>query len=242
MRTAFISDIHGNLEAFTAVCESIKQEYVERIIFLGDIVGYGANPNECIEQLQSLTNYVVAGNHDWAAAGRQSAHAFNSFATESLEWTRAELTRENKLFLMSLPLSLDMNELLGVHASPYMPDRWRYVMNAVDAEAAFETCRHRLCFIAHTHCPAIFARLKDGPVSTEFPVVVTMHPNGRYIINSGSVGQPRDGDPRASYGVYDARDNRYYLVRVDYDLRSAQRKIEQSGLPYYLAHRLSVGR
>jgi diadenosine tetraphosphatase ApaH/serine/threonine PP2A family protein phosphatase len=242
MKTAIISDVHGNLEAFTAVCESIKQEHVERIIFLGDIVGYGANPNECIEQLQSLTNYVVAGNHDWAAAGRQSAHGFNAFAAEALEWTRAELTRENTLFLMSLPLSLDMNELLGVHASPYMPDRWRYVFNAVDAEAVFGTFSHRLCFVAHTHCPVIFAKLDDAPVVRELPAMVTFHPYGRYIINCGSVGQPRDGDPRASYGMYDAPGNRYHLVRVEYDLLSVQKKIRRAGLPDYLAYRLSVGR
>ncbi|MBN2105842.1 MAG: metallophosphoesterase family protein [Deltaproteobacteria bacterium] len=242
MKTAFISDVHGNLEAFTSVCESIKQEHVDRIVFLGDIVGYGANPNECIELLQSLTNYAAAGNHDWAAAGRQSAHAFNAFAAEALEWTRATLTRENMLFLRSLPLSLDMREFLGVHASPSMPDRWRYVFNALDAEAVFGTFSHRLCFIAHTHCPVIFEKLVDAPVVPEFPAMAAFHPCGRYIINCGSVGQPRDGDPRASYGVYDTSDNRYHLVRVEYDLLSVQKKIRRAGLPDYLAYRLSVGR
>jgi diadenosine tetraphosphatase ApaH/serine/threonine PP2A family protein phosphatase len=242
MKTAFISDVHGNLEAFTAVCASIKNEDVDRIIFLGDIVGYGANPNECIEQLQALTGYAVAGNHDWAAAGRQPTGAFNAVAGDALEWTSAQLTHKNKLFLMSLPLILDVNELLCVHATPNMPETWIYVFNAVDAETVFETCSHRLCFIAHTHCPAIFTKLEGVPAMREVPAIATFHPHCRYIINCGSVGQPRDGDPRASYGVYDDEAKEYHLVRVAYDLWSAQRKVKRAGLPDFLAYRLSVGR
>jgi len=242
MKTAFLSDVHGNLEAFTAVCSSIKNEQVDRIIFLGDIVGYGANPNECIDQLQKLTNHVVAGNHDWAAAGMPSTHNFNSWAGAALAWTCAQLTQDNKLFLRALPLIRDMHELLCVHATPYMPDAWRYVFNALDAEAAFATFSHRLCFIAHTHCPAIFKKAEGAAVVQELPAVVTLHSYCRYIINCGSIGQPRDGDPRASYGVYDSSANRYYCIRIEYDLVSAQRKVRRAGLPDFLAHRLSVGR
>ncbi len=150
------------------------------IIFLGDIVGYGANPNECIEQLQTLTNHAVAGNHDWAAAGRQAADTFNAVAGDALAWTCAQLTRKNKLFLVSLPLILEVNELLGVHATPYMPETWRYVFNAVDAEAIFETFSHRLCFIAHTHCPAIFIKLEDSRYAG-IASRLSFHPYCRYI-------------------------------------------------------------
>jgi len=242
MKTAFISDVHGNLDAFTAVCESIKHEQVDRVIFLGDIVGYGANPNECIDQLQTLTQYVIAGNHDWAAAGRQTTDNFNTEAGYAIEWTSAQLTAENRLFLMSLPLTLKMNEFLCVHATPCMPDTWSYVFNSLDAVAVFETCTHRLCFIAHTHCPAIFVKLQDATVVSKPPKRVSFHSACRYIINCGSVGQPRDGDPRASYGVFDASSNRYYLVRVNYDHLSAQKKILLAGLPDFIAHRISVGR
>jgi diadenosine tetraphosphatase ApaH/serine/threonine PP2A family protein phosphatase len=242
MKTAFISDIHSNLEAFTAVCASIQQEHVDRIIFLGDIVGYGANPNECIEMLRSLTCNSVAGNHDWAAAGRQAKDAFNAVASDALEWTRSQLTRDNKKFLLSLPLIYDVGEFLAVHAVPDMPDMWRYVLNTRDADAVFETCSRRMCFIAHTHCPAIFTKSEDALVIRELPEAVMFYPRRRYLINCGSVGQPRDGDPRASYGVYDAPGNRYYLVRVEYNLESAQRKIRRAGLPDYLAYRLGIGR
>ncbi len=158
-----------------------RQEHVDRTIFLGDIVGYGANPNECIEQLQTLTNYAVAGNHDWAAAGKQAVDTFNAVAGDALAWTCAQLTRKNKLFLLSLPLILDVNELLCVHATPNMPETWRYVFNAMDAEAVFETLHHRLCFIAHTHCPAAFVKFEDEPVMRELPASLTIHPYCRYI-------------------------------------------------------------
>ena len=242
MKIAFISDVHGNLEAFTAVCASIKDEHVDRVVFLGDIVGYGANPNECIELLQNLTEHSVAGNHDWAAAGRQSPDTFNPAARDAIEWTSAQLTTENKALLMSLPLILEINQLLCVHATPHMPQKWRYVFNASDAELIFETFMQRICFVAHTHCPAIFVEHEDTTVVREISSQVTLHPRCRYIINCGSVGQPRDGDRRASYGVVDVSCSQYYLVRVDYDLASAQKKILRAGLSDFLAHRISVGR
>lgn len=242
MKIAFISDVHGNLEAFTAVCASIRYEQVDRVVFLGDIVGYGANPNECIELLQTLTGHSVAGNHDWAATGRQSTDSFNSVARDAIAWTCAQLSTVNKQFLMELPLTLEMNEFFCVHATPYMPGQWRYVYNALDAEDAFVTFKQRLCLIAHTHCPAIFVKRADTPVVRELSSQVTLHPGSRYIINCGSVGQPRDGDPRASYGIFDESCSQYYLVRVDYDVASVKKKILQAGLPDFLAHRISVGR
>jgi diadenosine tetraphosphatase ApaH/serine/threonine PP2A family protein phosphatase len=242
MKTAFISDVHGNIEAFSAVCESIMHAHVDRIIFLGDIVGYGANPNECIEQLQTLTPLAVAGNHDWAAAGRQTTESFNIEAADVIEWTCAQLTTENKLFLMALPLILEMDELLCVHATPFMPDMWRYVFNTLDAEFVFDTCTQRICCIAHTHRPAIFVKLEDKMVVSELPAGVNIQSSSRYLINCGSVGQPRDGDPRASYGIYDAASNRYELVRVQYDVAAAQKKIRSAGLPDIFAHRICIGR
>jgi predicted phosphodiesterase len=238
MKIAFIADVHGNLEAFTAVCASLKHEQVDRVIFLGDIVGYGANPNECIELLQTLTENSVAGNHDWAA----STDTFNSVARDAIAWTCAQLSTENKQFLMELRLTLEMNEFFCVHATPYMPEQWRYAYNACDAEDVFLTFMQRICFIAHTHCPAIFVKNADTPVGRELSSQITLHPCSRYIINCGSVGQPRDGDPRASYGILDDSCSQYYLVRVDYDVASVKKKILQAGLPDFLAHRISFGR
>jgi diadenosine tetraphosphatase ApaH/serine/threonine PP2A family protein phosphatase len=242
MKTAFISDVHGNIEAFTAVCESIKNAHVDRVIFLGDIVGYGANPNECIEQLQTFTQFAVAGNHDWAAAGKQTTDSFNIEAGDAIGWTCAQLTTENKLFLMSLPLILEMDELLCVHATPYIPDMWRYVFNPLDAEFVFDTCTQRVCCIAHTHRPAIFVKFENKMVVSELPAGVSLHSSCRYIINCGSVGQPRDGDPRACYGIYDTSSNRYDLVRVQYDVAAAQKKIRSAGLPDFFSHRIFIGR
>jgi len=241
MKIAFISDVHGNLEAFAAVCASIKDEHVDRVVFLGDIVGYGANPNECIELLRTITEHCVAGNHDWAAAGRQSTETFNPAARDAIEWTSAQLTAENKALLMSLPLSLEINQLLCVHATPFMPQKWRYVFNECDAELIFETFMQRICFVAHTHCPAIFIEHEDTTVMREISSQVTLHPRCRYIINCGSVGQPRDGDNRASYAIYDTTARQIELRRVEYDIESAQKKIIAAGLPERLAVRLKLG-
>jgi diadenosine tetraphosphatase ApaH/serine/threonine PP2A family protein phosphatase len=242
VKSAFIADVHGNLEAFTAVCASIRDECADRVVFLGDIVGYGANPNECIDLLRGLTEHCIAGNHDWAATGRQSTESFNPAARDAIGWTSAQLTPQNKKMLNALPLSLEMDGFLCVHATPCMPEQWRYILNVFDAQVIFETYHDRLCFVGHTHCPAVFKEQKNETVVKEAPPVVALQPQCRYIINSGSVGQPRDGDPRASYGVYDDSSSTYKLMRVEYDFFSAQKKILNAGLSDFLAHRISVGR
>ena len=242
MKSAFVADVHGNLEAFRAVCSSICQEHVDIVVFLGDIVGYGANPNECIEELQQLTGHAVLGNHDNVAVGRQSPDGFNPIARAALEWTSSQLTKENKNFLRTLPLELEFSDMLAVHASPFIPDSWRYVVNVFDAEDAFAAFQRQVCFFGHSHKPGIFIELADTSVVSSASSQVALQPQCRYLINCGSVGQPRDGDPRACYGIFDSAAGMYRLERVAYDFLPTQKKILQAGLPPFLAERIAAGR
>ena len=242
MKAAFVADVHGNLEAFRAVCASICLEHVDMVVFLGDIVGYGANPNECIEELQQLTGHAVMGNHDHVAIGRQSSDGFNPVAREALEWTYSQLTTENKNFLRTLPLELEFTDMLAVHASPFNPDSWRYVVNSLDAEDAFAAFNVQLCFLGHTHKPGVFIELADTSVVPSATSQVALQPQCRYLINCGSVGQPRDGDTRACYGIFDSAASMYRLERVAYDFLTAQKKILRAGLPPFLAERIATGR
>ena len=241
MKTVFIADAHGNFEALEAVWSALERERADRVVFLGDIVGYGASPNECVEMLKRLTGYAVLGNHDMVSTGRQSAEDFNPVARAALGWTRARLTRESKIFLESLPLMIDLETMLAVHATPARPESWRYILNLYDAEDAFASFQQQLCFIAHSHRPRIFVQMEDGSVETGAPERVEPLPGRRYLINCGSVGQPRDGDPRSCYGVFDSSTGAYRLERVEYDIAAAQIKIIRAGLPDLLAKRLGTG-
>lgn len=242
MKTVFIADVHGNLEALRAVADSIAGERADRVVFLGDIVGYGANPNECIEELRALTCHAVAGNHDLVAATGQSCDDFNPVARQALEWTRAQLTRENRAFLAGFPLHLEIDAALSVHASPRDPGRWPYILNVYDAEEAFAAFRGQVCFFGHSHRPVVFIERADKVVTPSDCLKVALLPGCRYLINCGSVGQPRDGDPRACYGVFDSAAGLFRLERVAYDVAAAREKILQAGLPPFLAERIVVGR
>lgn len=242
MKTVFIADVHGNLEALRAVGACIAGERADSVVFLGDIVGYGANPNECIAELRSLTGYAVAGNHDLVAAGEQPCDDFNPVARQALAWTRLQLTTENREFLAGLPLQLQAGAALAVHASPRDPGRWRYILNVCDAEEAFASFGGQLCFFGHSHRPGVFIEGADTAVVLSDSQRVALQPGCRYLINCGSVGQPRDGDPRACYGVFDSSAGTFRLERLAYDVATARDKILQAGLPPFLAERITAGR
>lgn len=242
MKIAFISDVHSNLEALTSVRKSLQNVGNDKVLFLGDIVGYGANPNECIEIIKDLSDDILAGNHDWAAVGKSSAEYFNIVAKEAIEWTQDKLTEQNKAFLSSLALKGEWEELIYVHATPSHPEEWNYIFNIFDATDNFETFSQPLCFVAHSHQPVIFVQTKTGSISSERSTYMTLQKDFRYIINSGSVGQPRDGNPLSSYGIYDTEKKEYRLIRVQYDVTRAQKKILDAGLPPFLASRLGMGR
>lgn len=241
MRWAILSDVHGNREAFQAVIEDLLKEKVERVAFLGDVVGYGADPNGCLALLRGLTDWVVAGNHDYGSVGLTDIEAFNPSARSAILWTRDQLLPESRNYLRGLLLMRQRGEITFVHATPNRPEDWNYIFTFLEAEEAFQSLTGGLAFVGHSHRPFILAKEKDSEVRVTPHQEAVLTPGIRYIINVGSVGQPRDGHPEAAYGLYDEGEKKYRLKRVDYDVAAAQKKIIQAGLPRFLAQRLSRG-
>lgn len=232
MRFAIISDIHSNLEALTRTFELIDQESIQEVVCLGDVVGYGANPNECVGLVRSRCRIILRGNHDAAAVNPSNAESFTRNARIAAEWTGRELSDSNKKFLEGLPYSYRMDEILLVHSSPYQPESWYYVLTEEDLEAAFQSFSERLCFIGHSHFPGIFS--EEGPAKA-------VSPSERFVVNVGSVGQPRDGNAKLSFGIFDTESWDYRNIRSDYPFRVAAEKIIRAGLPRALADRLTLG-
>jgi diadenosine tetraphosphatase ApaH/serine/threonine PP2A family protein phosphatase len=241
MKWALLSDIHGNLEAFQAVIEDFRICGAERVAFLGDVVGYGADPNACVEILRDIAHVAVAGNHDYGAVGLTDVSYFNSAAKSAILWTGRKLQAENRTFLRELPLLRRIGTITFAHATPFDPGEWSYIFTYPEAEAAFQAMAGELGFIGHTHQPQILSRGQSGSVKAARGEEVTLEEGLRYIINVGSVGQPRDGSSDAAYGLYDDESKKYLLKRVPYDILTAKKKIIRAGLPAALAHRLSEG-
>ncbi len=254
MKIGLFSDIHGNLEAFEQVLGALKKQNVERYVFLGDLVGYGASPKECIQLLQQLTKengcVSIAGNHDYAVCGRTPYQHYAALARESIDWTKKILNKEEMSFLSDLPLLADpLNAFADqsqcepftiVHANLSSPKDWGYVWDIDDAYLSFQLLKTQLCFIGHSHKPIVFT---SGQMVDWF-IEDTIHlkKDLKYIINVGSVGQPRDGNPQASFAVYDTKAGTVTIHRVDYDISKAQAKIRSAGLPKLLADRLAMGK
>ena len=243
MKYALFADIHSNLEAFLAVREEFEKEKIDEYICLGDIVGYAANPNDCIKLVKELNPVtIIAGNHDWASAGKADINYFNPIAKEAILWTQKELTKENKNFLQNLPLTKEFNDFVIVHGSLYSPEKWHYIFTLQDARRNFDYQKKRICFIAHSHQPFIISQDKSGNCEGIKGTKVSLRGDYRYLINIGSVGQPRDGNPEASYCLYDRDENEIEIKRISYEIKKAQDKIISAGLPQKLALRLSLGR
>ncbi|OGP97634.1 MAG: hypothetical protein A2Z51_00945 [Deltaproteobacteria bacterium RBG_19FT_COMBO_52_11] len=238
---AILSDIHGNLEAFRAVIQNLSGERVERIAFLGDVVGYGADPNECLSLLKSLTGLIVAGNHDYGAVGLTDVSYFNPMAKEAILWTGEKLTEESRAFLRGLPLWHEVEGITFVHATPNESGEWNYIFNPREARESFRAMSGEVVFIGHSHYPLIFAEKEGRIISVLEEEEIILQEGMRYIINVGSVGQPRDRNLRAAYGLYDEGSKKYLLKRVPYDVPTAQKKILKAGLPPFLAQRLALG-
>jgi diadenosine tetraphosphatase ApaH/serine/threonine PP2A family protein phosphatase len=242
MKYAIISDVHSNIEAFTAVLEKAKALEVEKYLFLGDIVGYNANPRECLELLKTLdTEVVLRGNHDEYVGTDSKLIGFNPEAAQVVEWTRKQVTKQERDWLYSLPYK----ETIGlkttvVHATLDMPGRWGYVIDKLHASASFSYQYTPVCFYGHTHVPMVFD--KFGSVQQNDFTEVQLEPGHKYMINVGSVGQPRDGDWRAAFAMFDTDERIITLHRVQYDLKTCQKKIRHSGLPDRCADRLADGR
>lgn len=242
MRYIIFSDLHSNLEALNQFQNEIDSIPHDKLVCLGDIVGYGADPNPCVEWVRDHVDFTVAGNHDWAAVKKTDISSFNAYAYASCLWTRETLTAENKSFLESLPLDREEEEVYWVHASPYEPKDWHYVTSKVGAKRYFRNFDASICFVGHSHRPVRLEQTADGEVNDNISDAWDIDPKNRYIFNGGSLGQPRDGNPKPSFMLYDSKEKTVRVHRFEYDLNTTQKKIRDSGLPLYLAERLAQGR
>ncbi len=245
MKYAVIGDIHANLEALQAVAEKAVSLGCERFLCLGDVVGYNANPCECIEFLQQLPmDICIKGNHDEYASSEADLSGFNPQAAWAIEWTREHVSPAQREWLDTLPYQHILNpKVTLVHATLDMPKSWGYIFDKWHAASSFNYQYTQVCFSGHTHVPIIFRKQGQvGQVSVVEESSVSFEAGHKYLINVGSVGQPRDGDSRASFAVYDADERTVELQRVAYDIEACQNKIRRAGLPERLAARLTTGR
>ena len=240
MRVAILSDVHGNLQALESVLADADARRTDAMVCLGDFVGYGASPNECIARLRPRIEVAVAGNHDLAACGRIKLGYFNPDAAHAARWTAETLTSEHMEYLRALPFSVLWRGVRLVHSSPAEPHEWHYVLSPGDAAFEMESCAEDVCFIGHSHFPGTF-ELEGSAVRYTRDARVTGARGRRYLVNVPSVGQPRDGDPRAGYLVYDDAGPAFEHVRLDYDVAAAMEAIRAAGLPPFLAERLQWG-
>lgn len=240
---AVFGDVHSNLEALQAVMADMDAMGVSRRVCLGDIVGYGANPSECVEMVRSMGCRVVKGNHDAFSAGEESLGPMNDVARRGIEFARGKLTPQQRQYLFALPLTVTVDECQFVHASLDAPGEWIYVMRESDARDHFRFQKHGICFCGHTHVPQVWHRESGGEiVSWRGQGWIDLPGGGRTLVNAGSVGQPRDRCPDACYVVFEPQAQRVEFRRVPYDIRKTGRKIVRAGLPRFAAQRLSLGR
>lgn len=245
IRYAIVSDVHGNLEALEAVLADARELGVAGLLCLGDLVGYGADPGPCVEQVGETAVAVVAGNHEHGALGLMDLGWFNASARTAALWTRGRLDPDHQRYLETLPLVTVVEDATLVHASPRHPQEWDYLISAEDGFEAFADFETRICFVGHSHTPGAWSLGSSGPDHVGYlappQACVRLDDGRRYIINVGSVGQPRDRDPRAAYAIWDRDDRTVTIRRVDYDHHAAARKIIAAGLPRPLADRLAHG-
>jgi predicted phosphodiesterase len=242
MKIAVYSDVHGNLEALTSVLKDMKREEPDKTYFLGDLVGYGPNPNECVDLIRENSDVVLAGNHDWAAVGLADSSAFNPHALESLTWTIEVLTDANKTFLKTLVPHAMADNVQLAHSTPLNPEEWRYLLSLQDAMDNYEALKKNICFVGHSHQPMIMEYADASNLIPIRDLYKTLEPNRKYLINVGSVGQPRDSNRDACYLVYDEKEHNVEYRRVEYDVARTQKKMTKLKLPEYLIRRLGEGR
>lgn len=246
MRYLLLSDIHANIDALETVLEHASGRW-DRVLVLGDLVGYGAEPNAVVDRIRELApDTVIRGNHDKAACGIDDASQFNHAARVAALWTGAQMTPSNLEYLRALPAGpIEIDSVTEIcHGAPFDEDH--YIFDGSDAQMALAAASHALCLFGHTHLPAVFRLVDDmlygGAPDGTAETRVAMQRGARYLINVGSIGQPRDGDPRAAYGVLDDEAGEIVMLRVPYAVEKAQARILAAGLPASLAARLAVGR
>lgn len=238
MKIAILSDLHGNLEALSTALESVEQYAPDKLVCLGDVVGYGANPSECLELIRSRASVLLLGNHDAAVVGKEDLFYFNDFARAAVLWTQSVLSDENKEFIASLPLVIKERELHFVHATPKKPEAWDYIFSSYDVQDQFAAVDGKICFVGHSHVPGDY---REHKAEKRFAALSKSNPAHRRIVNVGSIGQPRDRDPCLCYVLYDTDSEEVQFIREEYDVETAAGKIRSAGLPEFLADRLFWG-
>lgn len=247
MRVAILGDVHSNRGALEAVLADARNNRVDRFLQVGDVVGYGPDPAFCIDRLTEIEASICLGNHDAAAVGMLPLDVFNPFAKMALEWTMFELERAHRELLKGLPLLLRLPEIdtTLVHGSLYQPEMFDYVRSLASAARSLEQQETQLCFVGHSHQPCLFVRDEAGEVDYRSVFkregLYTYGEGEQVLVNVGSVGQPRDEDPRAAYVILDTEECTLRLLRVDYEILRVQERIRQKGLPHVLADRLTFG-
>jgi len=240
MKFAIIADIHGNLEAFRVVLNDAQKQRCTHYACIGDVVGYGANPAECLALVRKMGMPCVKGNHDEYCSIDEQTEGFNPAAAEAVQWTRKQLSEDGRQWLRDLKYVRMVKNFTIVHATLDGPQRWGYVFDKLAAAASFPYQNTPVCFFGHTHVPV--ALIRDSMVRGGTYSKFKIEAGKKYFINVGAVGQPRDGNPKAAYVVYDTVEGTIELRRLEYDIAAAQKKIRDAGLPERLAERLAYGR
>lgn len=242
MRYGIFADVHSNLQALDAVLDAYRKEKIDQYLCVGDVVGYGANPKECIEKIRALETVIVAGNHDWVSVDLLSADYFNTYAKEAVLWTKRKLGDGDRIFLESLKLVYKNQDLTLVHGTLHVPENFDYMVDAYSASMTFGLLETSICFVGHSHIAGIFIKDKDGNISYNEDSMLDLKRHNKYIINAGSVGQPRDNNPDACYCIFDTDNKEVQIKRISYDVHTAKKRIIAEGLPRFLGDRLIVGR
>ena len=242
MRYGIFADVHSNLEALDAVIEVFQKEAIDKYLCAGDSVGYAANPKECIEKIKQLSPILVAGNHDWASVNLFSVDYFNPMAAEAIFWTRQNLEEDSRYFLETLKLVYQNEILTLVHSTLDNPQDFNYMSDGYIAWETFKILKTDVCFVGHTHTPGMFIKDNDEHLQYREDDFIEIKNGFKYIINVGSVGQPRDGNPQAAYCIYDTDKKEIRIKRIDYNIELTRKKIMAAGLSRSLADRLLAGR
>ena len=242
MKLALISDIHGNLEALVSVLSDIEKQKVDKIHCLGDVIGYGSDPLSCLELVNSNCDVKIMGNHEYAALGLVDIDDYNPAAQKSAMWTKAQLSDREHSLIAEYEMSHSANGMLLVHASPFEPKEWHYILTPEAALEAFEYLDEQICFFGHSHVPQLYAERDDDLPRSQVGHDFMPDDQSRYLVNAGSVGQPRGNDPRACYIIFDTDEYEVLYNRVGYDIETTQDKMTQANMPRMLITRLSMGR
>lgn len=240
MKYAILGDVHANIQALDAVLNDAAGQGVTHYACVGDIVGYNANPIECLEKIRNICPVSVRGNHDHYCSHDENLDNFHPLAADVVGWTRKLLTDDQVAYLRGLRMIARVETFTMVHSTLDSPDSWGYVFDKLEADANFSYQTSTVCFFGHTHVPLAFEKAET--IRFGLYTKIRIGVGKKYFINVGSVGQPRDGDPRAAYVLYDMVNNLVELRRVNYDIKSAQKRIIEAGLPARLATRLAIGR